>query len=63
MNRSEARNINRSSEGRANWRNTIRIEIPTVKLQKNRGGILSADVVFRKNQDRQIKGKLEVRNN
>jgi hypothetical protein len=32
----------------------IRIEIPIVKLQKNRGRILSTDVDFGTNQDRQI---------
>jgi hypothetical protein len=51
------KNINQSSEGKVHCRNTIGIEIPTVKLQKNRGGILSTDVVFGTNQDRQIEGK------
>jgi hypothetical protein len=38
----------------------IRIEIPTVKLQKNRGRILSTDEDFGTNQDRQIWKLLEV---
>jgi hypothetical protein len=45
------RNIPKISEGKAHCRNAIRIEIPTVKLQKNRGRIISIDVDFMKNED------------
>jgi hypothetical protein len=51
------KNINQRSEGKAHCINTIGIEIHTVKLQKNRGGIMSTDVVFGTNQDCQIEGK------
>jgi hypothetical protein len=48
------KNSNQILEGKVHCKNVIGIEIPTVKLQENRGGIMSTDVVFGKNQDRQI---------
>jgi hypothetical protein len=48
------RTLIKSQKGKLHCRNPIEIEIPIVKLQKNRGGIMSTDVVFGINQDRQI---------
>jgi hypothetical protein len=41
------KNINQILEGKGHCINAIGIEIHTTKLQKNRGGILSNDVVLR----------------
>jgi hypothetical protein len=48
-----------SSEGRVHCRSAIGIEIPTVKLQKNQGRILSVDIVLGKILDHQIMQKPE----
>jgi hypothetical protein len=45
------RNIKKISKGKAHWRNMIRIEITTIKLQNNQGRILSTGVYFRIKQD------------